>query len=206
MFRMIPLVVASALLIAACGGSSPTSGKATAGRGLGLAFSRCMRANGVPTFPDPGSSGGGGIQVQASQTSGSGQKLSVNGVPVSAPAFQSANAKCQRLLPGGGSGVSAAQLTRLRAGALKSAECMRAHGVPNFPDPDIRPGPGGHGLQVRIGGAGVDPESPAFQAAQRVCGPLAIGPAFRARQAAEAAGAKQNGGSAGSGSASGTTG
>ena len=41
------------------------------------------------------------------------------------------------------------------------SKCMRAHGVTNFPDPT------GHG--INIGGTGIDPRSPAFQAAQKVC-------------------------------------
>ena len=40
---------------------------------------------------------------------------------------------------------------------------MRAHGVPNFPDPSSS------GAQVGLA-AGIDPESPAFQSAARVCG------------------------------------
>ncbi len=41
---------------------------------------------------------------------------------------------------------------------------MRAHGVPNFPDP----GPGGG---INIGsGSGINPASPAFQDAQKACG------------------------------------
>jgi hypothetical protein len=42
---------------------------------------------------------------------------------------------------------------------------------PNFPDPTFRAGPGG-GVAVDIHiapGSGVDPQSPAFQAAQRIC-------------------------------------
>ena len=39
---------------------------------------------------------------------------------------------------------------------------MRSHGVPNFPDPQFQTGPGG-GFGVRINGAGIDPNSPAFQ-------------------------------------------
>ena len=54
-------------------------------------------------------------------------------------------------------------------GASKAARCMRSHGVPNFPDPQFQTGPGG-GLGVRIGGPGINPRSPAFQAAQKACG------------------------------------
>lgn len=41
------------------------------------------------------------------------------------------------------------------------SKCMRAHGVTNFPDPN------GHG--INIAGTGIDPRSPAFQAAHKVC-------------------------------------
>jgi hypothetical protein len=42
--------------------------------------------------------------------------------------------------------------------------------VPNFPDPQFPSGSGGFG--IRIGGPGVDPNSPAFQAAQKACGKI----------------------------------
>ena len=44
--------------------------------------------------------------------------------------------------------------------ALKLAECMRAHGVANFPDPN------GQGV---IQGSGIDPNSAGFQKAQQTC-------------------------------------
>src|SRR5579864_3031487 len=53
---------------------------------------------------------------------------------------------------------SAPSQTQLQQDALKYAECMRAHGVPKFPDPN--PG-GGFLFQV---GAGIDPSSPTFKA------------------------------------------
>jgi hypothetical protein len=56
---------------------------------------------------------------------------------------------------------------------LKVSECMRSHGVPNFPDPS-----GGSGFNLN--GSGINPQSPAFQQAQQTClkllsggGPLA---------------------------------
>lgn len=55
------------------------------------------------------------------------------------------------------------------AAGLKFADCMRSHGVPNFPDP----GPGG-GIQIGAG-SGVSPGSPAFQSAQNACAKLLPG-------------------------------
>jgi hypothetical protein len=55
-------------------------------------------------------------------------------------------------------GVSA----RVAAG-IQFADCMRSHGVPNFPDP-------GSGGGIQIGsGSGINPSSPAFQQAQSTC-------------------------------------
>jgi hypothetical protein len=98
--------------------------------------------------------------------------MTVNGVPVSAPAFRAAQTACQKYLPAPRP-VTAQQLVSIRQSALKMAACMRAHGVPNFPDPIVNTGPGG-GVSVRITGAGggIDPSSPAFQSAQKECGPL----------------------------------
>jgi hypothetical protein len=47
--------------------------------------------------------------------------------------------------------------------ALEFAKCMRAHGVTNFPDP------GGSGNIELAPGSGLNPQSPAFQTAQKAC-------------------------------------
>ena len=61
---------------------------------------------------------------------------------------------------------------QLQAQALQFAQCMRAHGVPNFPDPKVS------GNTVEIGGgpnSGIDPNSSTFQAAQQACASLLPG-------------------------------
>jgi hypothetical protein len=66
--------------------------------------------------------------------------------------------------------VGAAPSPAQRAGAqvaqLKFSRCMRAHGVPNFPDPPSASG-GGYGLI--FGGSGIDPAAPLFRKAQQSC-------------------------------------
>jgi hypothetical protein len=171
------LAAVAVLLLSACGSSSPNTtsqAAATGQKSSGIAFANCVRAHGVPNFPDPTSDSGGGLRVQQSQTAGSGASMTVNGVPVNAPAFQAAQKACQRYLPAPRP-ISAAQLVSLRKAALKMADCMRGHGVPNFPDPDVQAGPGGGaGVQIKISAAvgGPNPSSPAFQAAQKICMPL----------------------------------
>jgi hypothetical protein len=157
--------------LAACGSSQPNTGGATSSQGASaadqakaLAFSRCMRSHGVANFPDPN---GGQIQIQVQRTPNS---TSVNGVEVNGPAFRSAMTACRSYLPNGGH-PSAAQTAKAKAQALAMSRCMRSHGVPNFPDPQFHSGPGG-GVGVQINGSGVNPNSPAFQSAQKACGSI----------------------------------
>ncbi len=153
-----------AACVAACGGSGQSGGTATnakAASDQGLKFANCMRAHGVPNFPDPNS--GGGIQIPL----GSGLK------PQS-PAFQAAQKRCGKLLPGGGPGPRKATKAQFAA-ALAFARCMRSHGLPHFPDPlaSFSAGSGPiislHGMMFKPG-AGLNPASPAFQQAAAHCG------------------------------------
>jgi hypothetical protein len=166
-YATIP-ALAAMLLIAACGGSKdPSNDPSSASlKSAGLQFAACMRSHGVPNFPDPSASNGGGLQIQSSQRNGQGQTMTVNGVPVNAPAFQSAMNTCQKYMPK--PKLISGGITRLKANALKYGECMRSNGVPNFPDPKVESGPNG-GVGVQIGGSGIDPQAPAFKAAQQKC-------------------------------------
>ncbi len=99
MTRFITLTAAAALAvlaIAACGSSTDHRQKTATATQAGLEMASCMRANGVPNFPDPTNNTSGTISVHAS---GLGNILTVNGVSVNAPAFQSAMARCQEYLP-----------------------------------------------------------------------------------------------------------
>jgi hypothetical protein len=175
-FRSIGTVAAAlcaTLGLSACGSAGPgNAGTLTNKRDAMLAFAQCVRSHGVPSFPDPGGNGRGGLAIQQSDRAGSGASLKVNGVSVSSPAFQSAMNSCRSKLPNGGHPppLSASQ----RQAMLKFSQCMRAHGLSNFPDPTFG---GGGGVRIGLGGAsGLNPSSPAFQAAQRACGSLQKGP------------------------------
>lgn len=180
MFRYasVATALAASLLIAACGGSgSGSTGAGKPSRAQEIAFANCIRSHGVPNFPDPTSNQRGGLQIAQSDRSGSGPATSVNGVPVNGTAFQSAMKACRSYLPNGGT-PSPAKTAQIKAQALAMARCMRTHGVPDFPDPQFQSGPGG-GFGIRLGGPGVDPKSPAFQAAQKSCGGIFGGQRFR---------------------------
>jgi hypothetical protein len=161
-------VAAVALLAAACGGGSGGGGSSSGGHSTAyqkeLAYSECMRANGEPNFPDPGSNGVIAIQVGGAAAKGSGDHRTIGG-----PQMQRAGSKCRHLLPNGGV-PTAAQRQQLLKRGLKFAECMRAHGISNFPDPSAGGGP------TTVGGSGINIQSPQFQAANRACSKDLRGP------------------------------
>ena len=114
-----------------------------------LAFARCMRSHGVPTYPDP--------------TRRGLVKESLQQLGVSSSQFQSASSGCNHLLPNGGSGPNAAQMQQVKAQGRRFSQCVRSHGVPNFPDP------GSDGRIPDPATVGVDQGSPKFQAANQAC-------------------------------------
>jgi hypothetical protein len=124
-----------------------------------VAFAKCMRASGVPNFPDQGH---GGIEVQADPGA---HTLTVDGVTVSASAYLAARAKCERYMPH--QRATPAQQAQARASILRFSRCMGSHGVPNFPDPKFFKGTDGN-QAVEL--PGINPHSPAFQTAAKACG------------------------------------
>jgi hypothetical protein len=143
------------------GGNGPQSGFSisTANPQRALKLSECMRANGVPDFPDP--NGQGVIQG--------------TGIDPQSPAFEKAQKACAMDL-GSGRAPSPAQQAKAQADALEFSQCMRSHGVADFPDPTFSSGGGIRiSIRVRRGSAGssdLDPNSPIFQKAQKTCQPL----------------------------------
>jgi hypothetical protein len=72
--------------------------------------------------------------------------------------------------PSASSGSKDASASNGYQAGLKFSACMRSHGVPNFPDP----AGGGGKIEIQIG-SGINPASPSFQHAQKMCGTLLPG-------------------------------
>jgi hypothetical protein len=147
-----------ALALTACG-SSAKSGTGAASGDSPLEEAQCMRSHGVPDFPDP---------------SPGGPSVIPNWINPQVPAFLSAQKACARFLGGGGRPGAGAESQKLAL--LNLARCMRAHGLPNFPDPTTSPPPappaGSHtGNAVGIGGVYLvfPPQSPALKRAEATC-------------------------------------
>jgi hypothetical protein len=167
--------LALVIALAACGSSSPksssSSGTADSNSSQtnqsqvhseSLRFARCMRANGVPSFPDPPGNGSYGVKSFAQQSNG--RTMSINGVPVSAPAFRTAMAKCNQYLPQPPAPTTP-QLAKIRTLMVTWAKCLRNHGLPHFGDPTIT----ADGRRIMHGQFNIG--SPAYYAARQACDP-----------------------------------
>jgi len=177
---VLPLVTLVVVALAACSGGSPSpsvahlgsssattaapsSGGSTAGASdlaKDEAYAECMRTHGIGDFPDPspGPNGGAGFRIKA----GPGSDLDPN-----SPTYQAADKACESLLPNGG--VPKALTAAQQQAFLNWAACIRAHGIPNFADPDFS----GGGVRISLsGGAGLPNgggPSAQFKAAQQAC-------------------------------------
>jgi hypothetical protein len=152
--------------VTADGGASPGSGSPEA---AALAFAKCMRSGGLPNFPEP--KPGGGFLFHRGA-----------GIDPFSPAFKAARAKCRKFQPeGGGLGSGPPPSAQTVARFLKVAQCMRRHGVPEFPDPrtsvpsNLHPPAGAarfvvsdiEGVILVMGS--IDTQSPAFTRAAAAC-------------------------------------
>jgi hypothetical protein len=122
-------LIAMVALISACGSSAQTGtgiagGNNTAGNAQkAVKFAKCMRSNGVSQFPDPVASGKLTIDAVANGSS----------LDPSTPAFKQAISACKNLEPAGFTGTK--RSSQQQQAALRFAQCIRANGVKDFPDP-----------------------------------------------------------------------
>jgi hypothetical protein len=149
-------LLALAVLAAGCGGSRSPDAAGGGGDSSVLAafeaYARCMRSHGIPDFPDPTTSPGGGVSFQIS--GGPGSDLNHND-----PRFTAADRACRGLLPGAEKAQAPLSAGRIAA-EVSWARCMRSHGLPGFPDPNS---------QGAFDSSTFDETSPAFQTASDAC-------------------------------------
>jgi hypothetical protein len=130
-FRPLAALAMLALIVAGCSNGSAKNGNAGAAgstnaasrnstatpREKAVKFAACMRENGYPDFPDPQASG----------------EFPSFGISVSPAVWVKALRACKELRPPGS--FSAHMSHKELSAALKFAQCIRAHGVKDFPDP-----------------------------------------------------------------------
>ena len=126
----------------------------------------------VPDFPDP-TFGAGGAQVNLSTPRGM----------LTSTAFALAQQECaKRGLELAGYVAAQEKPSATTIAQMRTlAKCMRAHGVPNFPDPRTTPpsDPASYGSVAKMNGVvwaipkSIDPQAPAVKQATTACGATA---------------------------------
>jgi hypothetical protein len=163
---MAVAAIAAATVIAACGSNSsgsnssgstsssarPTAAQVQQAQQDAVRFSQCMRGHGVANFPDP--------------SAPHEFKSALDPSTAHTPAFHSAIAACQHLLPNGGHpSQSAAHSQAQIASFLAFARCLRGHGFPSFPDPTSS----GELSAEMLANAGINLHQPAVVQAADAC-------------------------------------
>jgi hypothetical protein len=166
------LVIALACLgmgtaVVGCGGSktpsvanlasTPETGTSTNGgndrQPSRAAFAACMTSHGFAAF------------VGSAATAGS-KVVSILGVVIpdadpSSPQFQAAMQSCRKYLPGGGPpSLTPAQQAEWNSAMARFAACIRKHGIPDFPTPELGKPPAVNGIDL---------SSPQSQSAFEAC-------------------------------------
>jgi hypothetical protein len=109
----VVVVAATGMFAAACGGH-PTASQRDSSE-----LTTCMRAHGVHNFPGATSNG----------------QFNLNGIDQNSARYQAALTACGQLFQN----QSQAQQEALAQG-VRYAQCMRAHGIADFPDPTVSGG------------------------------------------------------------------
>jgi hypothetical protein len=159
---MAAAIASLTVLAAGCGSSSPASpnGESPASfTAAAFKYSSCMRNHGLPSFPDPAMTDHNGQQVAYLTAT----------IPIDpSPAFKSAAKACRRILPTPSNAsmtqLAAQQSARARH-VLAFAQCLRSHGIPDFPDPTSQ----GQLTLEMVNAAGVDLHAPTVLTAAKAC-------------------------------------
>lgn len=151
--KTLAVAAVATLAVTGCGAAASSRTTSPAEDTQALAYARCMRAHAVSNFPDPIA----------------GHKAQFPDSPIfdsRAPVVVSAGRACKAQLAaiiGNGAGPS----TNQNGAFLEYARCMRAHGVPNYPDPTYAKN--GRPTGPDFASDGIDTQAPAFTNAAKAC-------------------------------------
>jgi hypothetical protein len=161
----LAMVALIGVISAGCSDASSETGTGSGGGNTNatnhekaVKFAKCMRDNGVMEFPDPPASGELTIDAISNGSS----------LDTSTPAFKQAISACKDLEPSGFTGHKRG--AQQQKDALEFAQCIRDHGVKDFPDPT----PNAPLVDTnRIPSAATDGGMSILNAAMQKCGDLA---------------------------------
>jgi hypothetical protein len=165
---MIAAMAAAALALGACGSSDggnasgkPSKSEEDKAYEGALKFAKCMRDEGID-MPDPQKTGDGGILQKMGNDKGK--------APINETKMEAAEKQCEHFMDnGGGSKDGPGDDSEQRDAMLAYSKCMRQNGVPKFPDPKFSGNKVQLSIKTRDGSVNLNPDAPAFKAAEKVC-------------------------------------
>jgi len=155
-FRSLAILGAAAavLVLSACGGGTSTNSVAASEKSREQQFlklSKCLREHGINVSTP---TGGGPIKVQ-----GAGN--------VTRQTIEGARSACKKYAPAQNDKLTPQQRVEREEAVQKFAKCMREHGIKV--EAKTSSGAIAIGIHPHAGEGGPNPESPAFEAAQKAC-------------------------------------
>src|SRR4029077_5293812 len=148
--------VAASVVLAACGGSGTSTNSVASAEKTReqqfLKLSKCLREHGV-NVKTP--TGGGGLRIRLS------------GAHVRPQTMEAAQTACKKYAPAENQNLTPQQRVEREEAVQKFAKCMREHGIKV--EAKTNGGAIAIGIHHAAGEGGPNPESPAFEAAQKAC-------------------------------------
>jgi hypothetical protein len=158
-FSRAPLAVvgaaAAAFLLSACGGSGTSTNSAASAEGTReqqfLKLAKCLREHGINVSTP---TAGGPIKIQAQGLGSPRQR-------------EAAREACKKYAPAENVKLTPQERVEREEAVQKFARCMREHGI----KVEAKTAGDGVGIGIHVGRGegGPNPESPAFEAAQKAC-------------------------------------
>jgi hypothetical protein len=148
--------LAASLALAACGGSGTSTNSVASAEKTReqkfLTFTKCLREHGIKVSAP---TGGGPVKVEGGVGS------------ITPQTFEAAQKACRKYAPFDRPNLTPQQRVEREEAVQKFARCMREHGI----KVEAKTSDSGAGIGIRIhrGEGGPNPESPAFEAAQKTC-------------------------------------
>ena len=155
-FRSLAVLgaIAAAFLLAACGGGTSTNSVASSEKTREQQFlklAKCLREHGINVSTP---TAGGPIRIQG-------------GGNITPQTMEAAQAACKRYAPTENQKLTPQQRVEREEAVRKFARCMREHGIKL--EAKTSNGGAAIGINIHRGEGGPNPESPAFEAAQKAC-------------------------------------
>jgi hypothetical protein len=159
--RFTALIVGLGLLAVGCSSKGEAAKSDAKTEAAILAFTQCIRGQGITDMPDPTVDSKGNVRIQRPPSANDSN-------PAAHDRFVAARNACADTLKGVTQGFTHGNDAQSQDQLLKLAQCMRGKGI-DVPDPDFSAQEGGHSGTGDLFGGAIDRSDPEVQKALSAC-------------------------------------